>query len=283
LLAVISCAGQPIEDLTFVDGGLICQKFFKPAGQSQRLSAAGKKARQSEPERVIMAKAKKNKSSGLQHQIFLVEDHPVFREGLAKLLNAEADLAVCGEAGDAKTGLKDIRRLKPDLALVDLGLPGKSGLELIKEIRALKLPVKLLVVSMFDEALYAERVLRAGGDGYIMKQEDPHEIILAIRDVLGGHIYVSEDVFARTTLKQSSEEKGAGALDQLTDSELEVLELLGQGRSAVEISSQLELPAVGVKGQIASIRRKLKLKSDNALVRYAVCWVEDSAGGLRGV
>jgi DNA-binding NarL/FixJ family response regulator len=229
-----------------------------------------------------MAKPKKNVNNGSQHRIFLVEDHPVFRDGLAKLLNAEEDLGVCGEAGDAKTALKEIRRLKPDLAVVDLGLPGKSGLELIKEIRALKLPVKLLVVSMFDEALYAQRVLRAGGDGYIMKQEDPQEIILAIRDVLAGRIYVSEDVFARTTLKHSSEEEPEGALDQLTDSELEVLEQLGQGRSAKEIASQMQLPNAEVNAQIASIRSKLKLKSDNALVRYAVCWVEDSVGSPRG-
>jgi DNA-binding NarL/FixJ family response regulator len=185
-------------------------------------------------------------------------------------------LIVCGEAGDAKTALKNIRRLKPDLAVVDLGLPGKSGLELIKEIRTLKLPIKLLVVSMFDEALYAQRVLRAGGDGYIMKQEDPQEIISAIRDVLAGHIYVSEDVFVKTTLKQSSREEKAGALDLLTDSELEVLELLGQGKSVEEIASQLQLSTAEVGAQNASIRRKLKLKTDNALVRYAVCWTEDS-------
>ena len=135
-----------------------------------------------------MAKPLKKKAAGQQKRIFLVEDHPVFREGLAKLLHAEPDLTVCGEAGDARVGLKSILKLKPDLAVVDLSLPGKSGLELIKEIRALKLPVKLLVVSMFDEALYAQRVLRAGGDGYIMKQEDPQEIIFAIRDVLAGHI-----------------------------------------------------------------------------------------------
>ncbi|HEY2329189.1 MAG TPA: response regulator transcription factor [Verrucomicrobiae bacterium] len=224
-----------------------------------------------------MAKSSKIKSDGPQHRIFLVEDHPVFRDGLAKLLNAEADLTVCGEAGDARTALKNIRRLKPDLAVVDLGLPGKSGLELIKEIRTAKLPVKLLVVSMFDEALYAQRVLRAGGDGYIMKQEDPQEIISAIRDVLAGHIYVSEDVFVKTTLKQSATEEKAGALDLLTDSELEALELLGQGKSPGEISGQLGLSGAEVNAQTTGIRRKLKLKSDNALIRYAVCWVEDSA------
>jgi len=223
-----------------------------------------------------MAKSYKQPADGPQHRIFLVEDHPVFRDGLAKLLNAEADLTVCGEAGDAKTGLKNIRKLRPDLAVVDLGLPGKSGLELIKEVRAAKLPVKLLVVSMFDEALYAQRVLRAGGDGYIMKQEDPEEIVSAIRDVLAGHIYVSEDVFTRESLKSSSMEENAGALDLLTDSELEVLEWLGQGKSAEEIAQQLQLPNASVTAQTTSIRRKLKIKTDNALVRYAVGWVEDS-------
>lgn len=221
-----------------------------------------------------MAKIPKQ-ASGRQKRIFLVEDHPVFRDGLAKLLNAENDLTVCGEAGDAKQGLKSIAKLRPDLAVVDLGLPGKSGLELIKEIRAAKIPVKILVVSMFDEALYAQRVLRAGGDGYIMKQEDPEEIVHAIRDVLAGHIYVSEDVFARDSLKQPSEKK-AGALDLLTDSELEVLELLGQGKSTKEISLQVGLSAAEVKTHNNSICRKLKLESFNALIRYAVCWVEGS-------
>ncbi|HZI31520.1 MAG TPA: response regulator transcription factor [Candidatus Binatia bacterium] len=222
-----------------------------------------------------MAKHLKKKADGKQSRIFLVEDHPVFRDGLAKLLNAENDLTVCGEAGDARQGLKSIIKLKPDLAVVDLGLPGKSGLELIKEIRAKKLAIKLLVVSMFDEALYAQRVLRAGGDGYIMKQEDPQEIVSAIRDVLSGHIYVSEDVFAKDELKQPAE-KTAGALDQLTDSELEVLELLGQGKTDLEISQQLGIPATSVNTHSQSIRLKLKLDSINALIRYAVCWVEDS-------
>ncbi len=224
-----------------------------------------------------MAKSNQKPAGEMPRNIFLVEDHPVFRDGLAKMLNAEADLTVCGQAGDAKTGLKGIRQLKPDLAIVDLGLPGKSGLELIKEIRALKLPVKLLVVSMFDEALYAQRVLRAGGDGYIMKQEDPEEILSAIRDVLAGHMYVSEDVFTRSSLKQSADEEGSGALDLLTDSELEVLELLGQGQETDEIARQQEQSAAAIDDQIGSIRKKLKLKNHNALIRYAVCWVQDSS------
>jgi DNA-binding NarL/FixJ family response regulator len=222
-----------------------------------------------------MAKIPKQ-ASGRQQRIFLVEDHPVFRDGLAKLLNAENDLTVCGEAGDAKQGLKSIAKLRPDLAVVDLGLPGKSGLELIKEIRAAKIPVKILVVSMFDEALYAQRVLRAGGDGYIMKQEDPAEIINAIRDVLDGHIYVTEDVFAAEASPEKIETEASG-LDLLTDSELEVLELLGQGKSTPEISAALGLTATEVNKHSSSIRQKLKLTSTNALIRYAVCWVEGSA------
>jgi DNA-binding NarL/FixJ family response regulator len=222
-----------------------------------------------------MAKLYKKKNDAQKRRIFLVEDHPVFRDGLCKLLSAEDDLTVCGEAGDAGKALKSIIKLKPDLAVVDLGLPGKSGLELIKEIRALKIAIKLLVVSMFDEALYAQRVLRAGGDGYVMKQADPQEIVLAIRDVLAGHIHVSEDVFARGSAKQTPEKK-PGALDQLTDSELEVLELLGHGKSAQEISGQVGLSVSLVNTHTKSIQRKLKLQSLNALIGYAVSWLEDS-------
>ena len=222
-----------------------------------------------------MIKLAKKKSVLKKGLIFLVEDHPVFREGLAKLLNAEKDLRVCGGTGDPRNAIKTITKLKPDLVVVDIGLPGKSGLELIKEIRDLKIPVKLLAVSMFDEAIYAQRVLRAGGDGYVMKQEDPEVIVLAIRDVLAGRIYVSEKVFTTTTMKAPAREKSS-LIDRLSDSELEVLESLGQGRSSNEISDLTSLSVKEVDAQISNIRRKLKLKSLNSLIRYAVCWVEDS-------
>lgn len=211
-------------------------------------------------------------------QIFIVEDHPVFREGMAQIVSGESDLHVCGTAGTAAEALKEIPRIKPDLVLVDLGLPGKSGLDLIKEIRTVDRDIKLLVISMHDEALYADRVLRAGGDGYIMKQENPEEIVHAIRDVLGGHIYVSEEVMAsghNGSPKKSPKEKvKTRPLDQLTDSELEILEALGKGRSNQEIARQLRTNARTVAATSAKIRRKLKLKTDNALIRYAVCWVE---------
>ena len=181
-----------------------------------------------------MAKNLKAQPPGSRRKIFIVEDHPVFREGLVQIISGEKDLRVCGEAGDAEHALQAIARLKPDLVLVDITLPGKSGLELIKELRSWNSQVRILVVSMHDEALYADRVLRAGGDGYIMKQEDPEEIVHAIRDVLGGHIYVSEEVLASTakvSLKRISEPE-TRPLDQLTDLELNILELLGRGKTA---------------------------------------------------
>jgi DNA-binding NarL/FixJ family response regulator len=222
-----------------------------------------------------MVKPPQRKKDLKKSLIFLVEDHPVFRDGLSKLLNAEKDLSVCGGTEDTRQAIKSIIKLKPDLVVVDIGLPGKSGLELIKEIRDLKITAKLLAVSMFDEAIYAQRVLRAGGDGYVMKQEDPEVIVFAIRDVLAGHIYVSENVFTSESFKLPAQEKSS-LLDRLTDSELAVLESLGQGRSAPEISAQLGVSVDEVDVCSESIRRKLKLKNFNALIRYAVCWVEDS-------
>lgn len=226
------------------------------------------------------AMSREKKSHNSTSRVFIVEDHPVFREGMLRLLQTESDLEVCGEAGDFDAGLEGIKKHRPDIVLVDLELPGKSGLELIKKVRSLKLPVKMLVVSMYDEALYADRVLRAGGDGYIMKEENPQEIIHAIYDVLDGRIYVSEDVMSsgngkvgkvstKTTAKMDKR-----PLDDLTDLELRVLELLGQGKSDLEIADQLRIKVKEIPSHCTQLRQKLKLKTDNALIRYAVCWVE---------
>jgi DNA-binding NarL/FixJ family response regulator len=225
-----------------------------------------------------MAKILNHKSPTPQ-KIFIVEDHPVFREGLAQLINAEQDLTVCGQAGNAAQALRAIARIKPDLALVDITLPGKSGLEMIKELRPQNRRIKLLVVSMHDEALYADRVLRAGGDGYIMKQEDPEEIVHAIRDVLGGHTYVSEQVMERRSTNSPEPRSKAKIrpLEKLADSEIEILALLGQGRSGSEIARQLHLSAAAIAAHCARIQKALNLKSLNALIRYAVCWAETGA------
>lgn len=200
----------------------------------------------------------------------------MFREGLAQIINSEDDLTVCGEAEDAEHALEAILGLKPDLVLVDITLPGKSGLELIKELRDLNLSVKLLVLSMHDEALYADRVLRAGGDGYIMKEEDPEEVVHAIRDVLGGRIYVSEQVMAgvKETPPSSDSALKSRPLAQLADAEMEVLELLGEGKTNLEVARQLHLQPESVNTHCKHIMRKLDLKTSNALIRYAVCWVE---------
>jgi len=221
----------------------------------------------------------KAQPDGCRRKIFIVEDHPVFCEGLVQIIGGEKDLRVCGEAGDADRALPAIARLKPDLVLVDITLPGKSGLELIKELRSQGSQVKILVVSMHDEALYADRVLRAGGDGYIMKQEDPEEIVHAIRDVLGGHIYVSEEVLASTAnaALQRISERETRPLDQLTDLELNILELLGRGKNNHEIARQLHFDVREIATHCAQIRKKLRLKSDNALIRYAAFWAEQGA------
>jgi DNA-binding NarL/FixJ family response regulator len=227
-------------------------------------------------ERIVFMSKTPNSQSRKPWRIFLVEDHPAFREGLVQIISGEKDLSVCGQAGDADHALQAIARLKPDLVLVDITLPGKSGLELIKELRSRNSKVRILVVSMHDEALYADRVLRAGGDGYIMKQEDPEEIVHAIRDVLAGHIYVSEQVLASTadtSLKPAARAEER-PLDQLTDLELNILELLGRGKNNREMARQLHIGVRQIAAHCTQMRRKLKLTSDNALVRYAVFWVE---------
>jgi DNA-binding NarL/FixJ family response regulator len=208
--------------------------------------------------------------------IYIVEDHPVFREGLVQILNHEKDLAVCGEAGSAEVAFQEIQRLHPDLVLIDISLPGKSGLELIRQIRSENRKAKILVVSMHDEALYADRALRAGADGYIMKDEDFQEILRAVRDVLAGMIYVSEQVLenADHDLAAAAAKPDGRSLDKLADVELEILELLGYGRSNAEIAKKLKLTAKAVASTCAKVRAKLKFKSDNELIRFAVCWVE---------
>ena len=229
----------------------------------------------------MSATSKNGAAEPARTKIFILDDHPVFRQGLVQMIKDQPDMVVCGQAKTGSDAVKAIARLKPDLALVDISLPDKSGLDVIREVRASRSKTKLLVVSMHDEALYASRVLRLGGDGYIMKREDPAEIIEAIRDVLNGHLYLSEDVMAKLgqgkTRTPRPSKKKASPLDLLTDGELEILELLGQGHSNEEIARRLGLVAEKVSGACTAVKKKLKLKTDNALVRYAVCWVEDGS------
>lgn len=225
------------------------------------------------------AKSGKIQKPGFPWKIFIVEDHPAFREGLVQIISGEKDLCVCGQAGDVARAVRAIARLKPDLVLVDITLPGKSGLELIKALRARNTNIRILVVSMHQEALYVDRVLRAGGDGYIMKQEDPAEIIHAMRDVLAGRIYVSEEVMTGSgkTTQRPAAKTAMRPVEQLTDLELNILEMLGRGKDDPEIARRLQLNTRNVSARCLQMRKKLKLKSNNALVRYAALWLEDVA------
>ena len=213
-------------------------------------------------------------SNGLT-RILIVDDHPVFRDGLAGLTGREPNWSICGVADNAQDALTAIERLKPALVLVDISLPGRSGLELIKDIRALRPQTAVLVISMHDETLYAERVLRAGGRGYIMKQEGPEKILQAIRTVLAGQLYLSGKMSSRI-LDSFTGQRGRAksSISQLTDRQLEILQLTGQGVDSRTIARKLNLSFKTVDAHRAQIRAKLELKNFTELVSYAARWVE---------
>ena len=210
-----------------------------------------------------------------QKRIFIVDDHPVFREGLAVLINREADLTVCGEADRAPQALAAIEQLKPDLVLADIGLPGKSGLELVKDLRAVCPEMAVLVISMHEETLYAERVVRAGGRGYIMKQEGPEKILQAIRRVLNGEFALSAKMSARILDALSRrQDLTRSPISRLTDREFEVFQLIGAGNDSHDIAGQLHLSVKTVDAHRGNIKEKLQLKSGTELICYAARWVE---------
>jgi DNA-binding NarL/FixJ family response regulator len=217
-----------------------------------------------------------------QKRILIVDDHPMMRQGLAQLIGAEPDLTVCGEAENGEIALDSIGNLKPDLVLADISLPGKNGLELVKDFHVLQPGLPVLVISMHDESLYAERVLRAGGRGYIMKQEGGKKLMQAIRQVLEGKIYVSEKMSADILEIFSGRRAGAegSPVEQLTDREFELFQLLGQGKGARDIAEKLHLSVKTVEAHRANIKAKLKLKSAMELIHYAVRWKESQGTGV---
>lgn len=213
-------------------------------------------------------------------KILLVDDHPLMRRGQADLLNRELDLIVCGEAGTAREAMEAIAKLKPDLVLVDMALPDKDGLELIKDIQALHPELPVLAMSMQDESLYAARVLRAGGRGYVMKADGPERLAAAIRTVLSGQVALSPRMSAKVlqSLVGPSGQSGAGPEAKLTDRELEVLRLFGGGWSTEEISSRLHLSPKTVDVHRAHIKEKLGLKTTPEFLRFAIRWVASQGG-----
>lgn len=218
--------------------------------------------------------------SAAKKSILIVDDHPVFRAGLMGLVSMEPDLAVAGEACDAAAALDAVGRLQPDLVLLDMSLPGKSGLELLKDLRAAHPRVPVLIISMHDETLYAERVIRAGGRGYLMKQEGPEKMIKAIRRVLAGSISVSERISALIldALSGSRDHsEGAASISTLTDREFEIYRLLGQGKETQEIAQLLHLSSKTVDTHRSHIKTKLGLKNNTELVHHATRWAAEQA------
>jgi DNA-binding NarL/FixJ family response regulator len=207
----------------------------------------------------------------------LVDDHPIVRYGFARLLAAESDILVCGEASDARTALETLGDTKPDVAVVDVSLGTTNGIDLIRALKDRVPRISVLVVSMHDEMLYAERSLRAGASGYLMKHEATDVIVRAIRTVAAGGIFVSEPVSMRLlqSLVANGAPRGGSPLEALTDRELQVLELMGRGLGTRAIAEQLHISIKTVESYRARLKEKMNLRSGTELLRFAVRWAEE--------
>jgi DNA-binding NarL/FixJ family response regulator len=213
-------------------------------------------------------------SAPTHNRVFVVDDHPIVRQGLTLMINREPDLVVCGEAEEARTALDEIAETQPDIVIVDISLTGPDGIDLIKAIRARHATLPVLVLSMHDELIYAERALRAGANGYIMKQEATDRVLIAIRRILKGDVYLSDRAANRMAEQYV---RGAAALQKpavavLSDRELEVFRLIGAGHSTRQIAEKLRLSIKTVETYQAHIKDKLSLRSARELVQYAIEW-----------
>src|SRR5271170_6123192 len=222
----------------------------------------------------MIVKQANNHFASKKKTVFVVDDHPIVRQGLALLINQEADLAVCGEAEEMHSALSAIQAAKPDILIVDISLNGPDGLELLKHIRisAPRLPV--LILSMHDESIYAERALRAGANGYIMKQEATERVLIALRRILNREIYVSDRVadklLRRLVGGGRSELAKHSPLEALSDRELEVLHLIGEGHGTRQIAEELHLSIKTVESYQSHLKEKLSLKNSRELMQYAI-------------
>jgi DNA-binding NarL/FixJ family response regulator len=220
-------------------------------------------------------KRKSDQTSDNKTRILIVDDHPIVRQGLAELINHEEDFVVCGQAEDYHEALTAVGQCDPDMAVVDISLKETSGLELIKDIHLQHPDLPILALSMHDETLYAERALRAGAMGYIMKQEATENVIAAIRRVLGGEIYVSDRMASRMVRKLVTGQTvtNASPVDSLSDRELEVFRLIGKGHGTRQISERLCLSVKTIETYRAHIKDKLALADAAELLQYAIQWV----------
>jgi DNA-binding NarL/FixJ family response regulator len=217
-----------------------------------------------------------NAGARRQTQVFLVDDHPLVRTGISQLINKEADMHICGEAEDAPDALRGLAATRPDLVTVDISLRGYNGIELIKNIKSLYPELPILVLSMHEEGVYAQRALRAGALAYVMKQEAPDKVLLAIRRILKGDIYVSEKVGVQMLhqIVNGGVNPHGSPVDRLSDRELEVTQLIGEGRTTREIASFLNVSVKTIESHRANIKEKLSLKNGPELIKFCVQWVE---------
>jgi DNA-binding NarL/FixJ family response regulator len=211
----------------------------------------------------------------VKQRIFLVDDHPVVREGFARLIERQPDLEVCGQAESAGEALSRMAAVKPDLMVVDIGLPETNGIELIKQIRALAPGMRILILSMHEESVYAERAIRAGAKGYVMKEAPMAEIMGAMRSVLRGQIYASAQMRERlmANMGQAATVRAEPDMGCLTDRELEVFHLIGSGCTTGEIASRLHLSVKTVETYRSHMKQKLNLQTGRDLVRMAMTMV----------
>jgi DNA-binding NarL/FixJ family response regulator len=213
-------------------------------------------------------------SKAPKKRIMVVDDHPIVRQGLALMINREPDLVVCGEAEEASGVMHVLVSAKPDILVVDISLNGPDGLNVLKNIRATHPILPVLILSMHDESIYAERALRAGANGYIMKQEATEKVLVAIRRILGGEIYVSDRI-ANNLLKHYITGSGTlrnSSVADLSDRELEVFRLIGEGHGTRQIAEELHLSIKTVESYQAHIKEKLSLRSARELMQHAMQW-----------
>ncbi len=217
------------------------------------------------------------KNSQKKSKIFIVDDHPVLRQGLAQLINQEEDMIVSGEAGNAAETILGVEKAKPDLVIMDIALEGISGIELTKTILAKNPDLFVLIISMYDESVYVDRALQAGAKGYLTKREMTDRVIIAIRKVLSGDIYVSDLWREKLAHMYAGRKRGGNAApdfssQNLSDRQVEVLQLTGQGYSTQKIADELHVSVKTVESHYANIKIKLDLKNSHELIQYAVKW-----------
>ncbi|QPM67497.1 response regulator [Atribacter laminatus] len=216
-----------------------------------------------------------------KYRIFIIDDHPVVIRGLSNLIDQEKELCVCGSSVDTKDVIDEIKKLKPDLIILDISLKDLNGLEFFKELKNNALEIPVLVLSMHDENLYAERSLHAGARGFIMKQEAPEKVILAIQEILKGNIYLSDKmkkIIIEQFASQDIKKNNFSGIKTLSERELEIFEMIGKGLSSRQIAESMFLSIKTIETYRARIKTKLNLSSSNELLQFAIQWVHAVSG-----